>query len=236
MDADRPLPRDAFFVVLALASGATDAFGFLQLGGTFTSVMTGNMVLLALAAARADGALVIRAGSAICGYLAGAALAVRAAGPTYTTTPERTMRRLLRVEIALFVLYAAVFEIAGSTPPLAVQTVMFVIAALALGIQSSAVQSYRASGLSTTFLTGTLTSVAISFAQGRPVRHSSRSLSILAGLLVGAAAAAGLAQASPRAAVVLPLLLIVTAHVIHAAATSADRVAAPAPGVVSPDA
>src|SRR5579875_2929177 len=84
LDAERALPGHAFFVLLAFASGATDAFGFLRLGGTFTSVMTGNMVLVGLAAARSDGALVVRALVAICGYLAGAFLSVRLAGPGYT--------------------------------------------------------------------------------------------------------------------------------------------------------
>lgn len=204
MGADRPLPGHAFFVVLALASGATDAFGFLELGGTFTSVMTGNLVLLAAAAARADGALIVRTGLAICGYLAGASLGVRLAGATYAAAPGRTVARLLRAELGLFAVYAAVFQIAGPSGRLGSQAAMLVLAALALGLQSSAVQSYQVSGLSTTFLTGTLTSVAIHLSQRRPLRHTARSLSILGGLLAGAAAGAGLALVSPRVGACLP--------------------------------
>src|SRR5579875_2332288 len=207
LDAER-LPGHGFFVMLALASGATDAFGFLKLGGTFTSVMTGNMVLFAAAAARADGGLVVRAGLAICGYLAGSALGVRLAGAGYTADPERTVRRLLRAELALCAIYAVVFQVAGPSGRLGSQAAMLIVAALALGLQSSAVQSYRVSGLSTTFLTGTLTSVAIHLAQGRPLRHAARSLSILGGLVGGAAAAAGIALASPRAGACLPAAFV----------------------------
>ena len=75
--------------------------------------MTGNMVRFALAAARAVSALVVRAGAAICGYLAGAAVAARATSSTYTSTPARTMKPLLYAELTLLILYAVVFEIAG---------------------------------------------------------------------------------------------------------------------------
>jgi predicted benzoate:H+ symporter BenE len=38
--------RDAAAVALAVTSGATDAISFIVFGGAFTSVMTGNLVLL----------------------------------------------------------------------------------------------------------------------------------------------------------------------------------------------
>ncbi len=233
LGADRPVPAHRFFAVLALASGATDAFGYLRLGGTFTSVMTGNMVLFAVAAAHADGALVVRTALAICGYLGGAALGVRLAGVTYTATPARTVRLLLWTELALFMVYAIVFQMVRNPAGLGAQGAMLMVAALGLGIQSSAVQSYQVSGLSTTFLTGTLTSVAVHLAQGRPLRHAARSLHILCGLLAGAGAAAGLALASPRAAAALPAVLVAVALTAsrHSAGT-ADRTGEPEDGKV----
>ncbi len=208
MAADRPLPPNRFFVILALASGATDAFGYLRLGGTFTSVMTGNMVLFAVAAARRDGALVVRTALAICAYLGGAAVGVRLAGSGYTASPARTVRRLLCAEFGLLIVYAIVFGAVGEQGHLWAQATMLVVAAIGLGMQSSAVQSYQVSGLSTTFLTGTLTGVAVHLAQGKALRHAARSLLILGGLLVGAAAAAGLSLVSPRAAACLPALFV----------------------------
>ena len=230
--AEPLLPADRFFVVLALASGATDAFGYLRLGGTFTSVMTGNMVLFAVAAAHTDGALVVRTALAICSYLGGSALGVRIAGSRYTAAPARTVTRLLTAELGLLVVYAVVFQAVGGPAHLGVQGAMLVIAAIGLGIQSSAVQSYQVSGLSTTFLTGTLTSVAVHLAQGRPLRHAARSLLILAGLLAGAGGAAALALVSPRAAVWLPAGFVAAAiSLLSWSARSKGAPAARAPSV-----
>jgi len=42
--------RHSLVVVLTFDTGCADATGFLALGGAFSSVMTGNMVLLGLSA------------------------------------------------------------------------------------------------------------------------------------------------------------------------------------------
>jgi uncharacterized membrane protein YoaK (UPF0700 family) len=209
--SEEPLPDYAFFVLLALASGATDAFGYLHLGGTFTSVMTGNIVLFGVAAVGANGALVASTASAICGYLFGSGLGVRVAGESYERTPGRTVRLLLRVEFTLLLAYALAFQVSSWPSHGGVQAAMLGVAAVALGMQSSAVQSYQVSGLSTTFLTGTLTGVAIHLASGRPLRGVARSVVILSGLLCGAGSAAGLALASPHLAVFLPVAFVAVA-------------------------
>src|SRR6185369_17222366 len=46
--------RHALILALAVNAGATDAIGFLALGGAFTSVMTGNLVLFGISAAEGD--------------------------------------------------------------------------------------------------------------------------------------------------------------------------------------
>ncbi|HEX5292883.1 MAG TPA: DUF1275 family protein, partial [Streptosporangiaceae bacterium] len=50
--AARATLRDALMVALTLVTGATDAVAFTRLGNVFTSVMTGNMVLLGVAVGR----------------------------------------------------------------------------------------------------------------------------------------------------------------------------------------
>ena len=72
--------RQSLVVTLAVVSGATDAIGLLVLGGAFTSVMTGNMVLLGVAASSTDGTLAASAGFSILAFCAGAALGARLAG------------------------------------------------------------------------------------------------------------------------------------------------------------
>src|SRR5271156_2013818 len=60
-------------VALTFASGAMDVASFTRLGSVFTSVMTGNIVLWGLAAARGSLTLFSHTAVSISGYIAGAA-------------------------------------------------------------------------------------------------------------------------------------------------------------------
>jgi uncharacterized membrane protein YoaK (UPF0700 family) len=60
-------------VALTFASGAMDVSSFTRLGSVFTSVMTGNIVLWGLAAARGSLTLASHTAVAIVGYIAGVA-------------------------------------------------------------------------------------------------------------------------------------------------------------------
>src|SRR5690348_11049755 len=55
------------------ASGANDVASFTRLGGVFTSVMTGNIVLWGLAAAQRSVSLFSHTAVSIAGYIAGVA-------------------------------------------------------------------------------------------------------------------------------------------------------------------
>src|ERR1700749_2249280 len=60
--------RDALVVVLALTSGAVDAVTFVRLGRVFSSVITGNLALLGVAAGQREGGLAASGGLALAGY------------------------------------------------------------------------------------------------------------------------------------------------------------------------
>ena len=64
-------------VLLTIGTGGTDVLSFTRLGGVFTSVMTGNLVLLGLAAARTSAGLAGRTAISITGYALGVAAAAR---------------------------------------------------------------------------------------------------------------------------------------------------------------
>lgn len=186
--------RDWLVVLLAVNSGATDAIGFLALGGAFTSVMTGNMVLLGTATAAFHGTAVAHIGTAIVCYIGGCAIGAAIAGTPRaddTVWPPAVTRALV-VEAVLVVGYAVGWWAAGTRPSSGVQLVLLSLSAIALGIQSSAVQRFGVSGLSTTYLTGTLTTIVIRVVSGRPVREVAHSGQILLGLVGGAAAGAAL--------------------------------------------
>ena len=66
-------------LVLAVNSGATDAIGFVGLGGVFTSVMTGNMVLLGVSISQWDGTLALHTLLVIACFALGCGIGARIA-------------------------------------------------------------------------------------------------------------------------------------------------------------
>jgi uncharacterized membrane protein YoaK (UPF0700 family) len=209
--------RDALVVVLAVTSGATDAIGFLALGSAFTSVMTGNMVLAGVAISGLDLSALALTATAIGSFVLGAAAGTRVAGtpdPGDNVWPGR-VTAALGIELALIAGFAAGWWMLGSTPPEAAYLPLLAVNAAALGLQSSAIQRFGVSGLSTTYLTGTLTAVVIKLVSGQGLRAVGHSLWILLGLVAGAAAGALLvAEARPF----VPLLQLGTLTLVVCAA------------------
>src|SRR5262245_60880513 len=100
--------RTTMVAALAINSRATDASGLLALGGAFTSVMTGNMVLLGLSLPELDGGLAARIGTALACYMIGCAAGVRIAGsaPAHEDFWPRSVSVALAVEAVLLVVNA----------------------------------------------------------------------------------------------------------------------------------
>ncbi len=210
--------RDALVVVLAINSGATDAIGFLALGGAFTSVMTGNMVLLGISAARHDATLATHTAAAIVCFIAGCAIGARIAGTARPDDPvwPRAVTLAMSVEAAVIAIYAAGWWMAASHPRGAVQLGLLVLNAVAVGIQSSTVQRFGVPGLSTTYLTGTLTSLVIRLTAGRRLRDVSHSGQLLLGLIGGAALGALLVARLPECAPLVQLGSLATVLIVSA--------------------
>lgn len=212
--------RHLALVLLAVNSGATDAIGIVSLGGAFTSVMTGNMVLLGLSATRGDGSLALRSGLALVMFVTGAFAGARIAGAPRAGDPvwPRPVVTALCVQLVGEGVFAVVWWGAGGHPPAALQPVLLGISAINLGIQSSAIMRFGVSGLSTTYLTGTLTVLVATLARGEHPRNVVPSAQLLCGLIGGAALASLLAK---HAAVVVPALQLIP--VSYALATSMSR-------------
>lgn len=204
--------RHLLVILLTFVSGATDATGFLALGGAFTSVMTGNIVLLGLSAAQADGELAGHAAAAIVCYVGGCALGARLAGASLANDQlwPPSVNRALRVELAALAIYAYGWWATGGHPSATLQLALLAVNAAALGIQSSAVQRFGVAGLSTTYLTGTLTTLVVRLTSEHNWRAVADSGKQLLALLSGAAVA-GLLVAHFRALVpVVPLACLVS--------------------------
>lgn len=192
-----------------MTSGAADALGFLALGSAFTSVMAGNMVLFGVATAHGEVSAMLLTAVAIGAFVAGAALGARIAGSPVPGDPvwPAAVTKALGIELALFSGVAIAWWASGSEPPPSAYLPMLAASAAALGLQSSAIQRFGVSGLSTTYLTGTLTTVVIRLTTGHGFRAVRHSAVILLGLVVGAALMAGLIAVVP---VLVPLLLLLT--------------------------
>lgn len=207
-DAAAPKLRHALVLVLTVTSGATDVIGFLALGQAFTSVMTGNLVLLGISMAEGDGTLARHILTAIVCYIAGCVLGSKLAGTAVPDQPvwPRAVTRALVVELLCFFAFAVAWWVTGARPTGAVQLALLAANAVALGIQGSAVQRFGVSGLSTTYMTGTLTTVIGRLTSGGRVRDVRDSLEILASLVAGAVLAAVLVDYAPMFVPLLQLL------------------------------
>jgi hypothetical protein len=81
--------RDSLVVVLALTTAAMDAVTFLRLGKVSSSVITGNLALLGVAAGQQNLSLAENGGLALAGY----GLGVVIASPPPDTPSPATPRR-----------------------------------------------------------------------------------------------------------------------------------------------
>jgi uncharacterized membrane protein YoaK (UPF0700 family) len=207
----------ALAVVITVGTGATDVASFVRLGNVFASVMTGNLVLLGLAAERLSGDLAVHTVVAFAGYVLGVAIGARLAGQAAETGGRwhgRVMTALL-VELALLASFTMGWELTGAAPRGASQLGLLGAAAAAMGTQSVAAQHLGgpAGGqVSTTYLTGALTNaVAALVIPGQRARVRSRELSLLAALAVGAAGGGLVLAAAADWLPAIPLAALVAA-------------------------
>ncbi|MDH2442612.1 YoaK family protein [Amnibacterium sp. CER49] len=207
--------RHALVVALTFVTGTVDALGFTDLGGAFSSVMTGNMVLLGIRSASGSWLEAGHAGLAILSFVLGVLGGARIAGHPRAGEPvwPRRASVALGVEAVLLGGVAIVWIVLGGAPGPEVQQVLLALCAAALGVQSSAVQRLGVSGLSSTYLTGTLTTLVAGVAARRPAAVLLPSLLVLAALVVGAgagwAASAAVRPVAPLVALV-PFLAILS--------------------------
>ena len=208
--------RDSLVVLLTLTTGAVDATSFLALGNVFASVITGNMVLLGIAAGTARPELAVHSGVALAGYMAGVAIGAPIArhedSGVGTWPPSVTIT--LVVELGVLTVFTIVWELAGAAPHGAVQLALVVVLAAAMGLQAAAVR--RLGQMSTTYLTSTLTGLVAGLVTGSKPDGMQRSLGVLAAIVAGAIAASVLVKTVPAwlpAMVLLPLGLTIVSSV-----------------------
>jgi uncharacterized membrane protein YoaK (UPF0700 family) len=216
-------------IALTFASGANDVASFTRLGGVFTSVMTGNIVLWGLSAAQRSVSLFSHTAVSISGYIIGVAggtwvahgFKVRGDGKPDETDRDSVLPAhvswALFTEFVLLAGFTTGWEITGAEPARWVQFVLLAVLAAAMGVQSSSVNEMGLTNVSTTFLTGTLTGLVSSLARpGQNMKHGARRIGVLIGLAAGALLCGLLVATAPRVVPVLPLAAVITVLVLSA--------------------
>lgn len=209
--------RDILLVVLTLTTGAVDGVTFLRLGKVFSSVITGNLALLGVAAGQQDATLALNAGLALAGYAVGVLVGAILAGTPEPGQPAWPVQatRTLAVEFGVLAAFSGEWLAAGPHPVGASRLALLVLAAAAMGLQSTAVR--RLGQVSTTYLTSTLTGVLTGLALRRWPDDWRRSTGILVMAVVGAALGVLAAIQAPGwvpAAVLIPIAAVLTSTIV----------------------
>lgn len=212
--------RDSRVVLLTITAGAVNAVSFIVLGKVFSSVITGNMVLLGVAATTGNSGAAIHGGVALAGFsagvLAGAPIAARGhagsdGGPEASWPGGVTAA--LAAEVIVLAAFCAGWEAAQGHPHGGAQLTLLVLLAVAMGMQSSAVR--RLGQMSSTYLTSTLAGVLAGLATRKAPEGLLRSLGALVAIVAGAVAGGFLATTSaypwlPVVILLPPCLVIAT--------------------------
>lgn len=153
------LPRSTMVGIptLALVAAATDAVSYLGLGKVFPANMTGNTVLLGIGISEGDWGAALRSACALGGFVLAAILVGCVPVPRRSA---RALRVALFVELVVLGGLAAWWLLLGARPPSGARYGLIVLAGMAMGTQSATVAWLQLPALSTTYITGTWTSVA----------------------------------------------------------------------------
>jgi uncharacterized membrane protein YoaK (UPF0700 family) len=159
--------EDIMLLILAWAAGSVDAINYLGLGHVFTANMTGNTVFLAISLGEGQVLAASREVVSLIGFCLGAALGTEIIrrGRKRLGTPGWTpvITRAIALEGIILALFAISWYIAGPTPGSLAIHILIVLSALAMGVQSAAILRIGVTGVATTYITGTITSLMIGF-------------------------------------------------------------------------
>lgn len=134
-----------------------DAATYLGLGQVFTANMTGNSVLLAIAVAKGSGGAAARSGAALAGFGAGVALGALTRGPDESERWPAGVAAPLVLEVLALAALAVGWALSGAHPADAALYGLIVASGIAMGLQSATTRAAPIRGISTTYMTGTVT-------------------------------------------------------------------------------
>lgn len=154
---------DLGLVLLSAAAGCTDVLAFLKLGDLFTSAMTGNTALLAIAVGRGHLLAASHSLCALIGFAVGVVLATAVTSSRLGQDEDRrrTLRLLLPLELIFLVSCAALWSAMSDSVHGPLRYAIIALSALSMGIQAIAARASNSSGINTVVFTTNLVNVLV---------------------------------------------------------------------------
>jgi uncharacterized membrane protein YoaK (UPF0700 family) len=151
-----PTASRATVLLFTGVAGSVDAITYLT-AHVFTANMTGNAVLLGIAAGQGKGAAAVSSLIALVAFVGGVVVGAMVVGEGEAASASADVRRAVWFETCILALFAA----AGFAPLTSRVTVLLLIVSsgFAMGLQSAAVRRLKLPGIATTYITGTITSL-----------------------------------------------------------------------------
>jgi uncharacterized membrane protein YoaK (UPF0700 family) len=155
--------KDGLILLLTWTAGCLDALSFLGLGHVFVANMTGNTVLFGLAIAQGDWPDILRSLISMLGFSLGALGGTLLVERNYEQNGGRWLPQVLLalgIEAALLLVFALGWPLVNAKRTIhPVADMLLALSALAMGQQSAIALSLGVPGVSTTYITGTITTL-----------------------------------------------------------------------------
>jgi uncharacterized membrane protein YoaK (UPF0700 family) len=212
----------ATVLLFTWAAGSVDAITYLT-AHVFTANMTGNTVLLGIAAAQGRAEPVVSSILALVAFIGGVILGAFAVGEGESANVFAAVRRAVWLETTIL----AFFALAAFAPSILSNRItallLIVSSGLAMGLQSAAVRWLKLPGIATTYITGTITTLFAGLVH-RVREHSGshaemvtlglkRSMSLQAEVFLSYGIAAAICAAAhtrwPAAVTLVPLVALI---------------------------
>jgi uncharacterized membrane protein YoaK (UPF0700 family) len=181
-----PLPM--LLLVLTMMTGVIDAVSILGLGRVFVANMTGNIVFIGFALARAPGFSLAASLAALLGFLVGA-YGGGVFVEKFAAHRGRLIRNTCSVQFAIVAVALVVAATSGKELGGASRVAIAALCAAAMGMQNTMARGLAVPDLTTTVLTMTLTGIAADSRRSHSMTNVRRALSVLcmfAGAVIGA--------------------------------------------------
>ncbi len=153
-------------LALTFSTGIVDAVGYLGLDKVFAGNMTGNVVVLGMAAAGADGlplsGPVIALGGFLCGALAGG----RVVHPVEGGQWSRRIGALFALAGLVLAALAAALFVVGPSPATTPLLVIVALLSVAMGLQAATARHLAVKDITTIVVTSLITGLAADVAVG----------------------------------------------------------------------